>query len=553
MAETSEHQPTDIVHEFGNALEECKELYRAGGFEIAQYHPELIVEPPRQFMNRMLDLFRGLAVKIFVDVALADGTWTREEEALARELFLHVWGERLHGDQLQQALQHVEEQRFSVPWDPLLSPFERLAPLRDQVSRLQTLVLRMANLVAKVDGRISKSEIYKLQALQKDLQMRFEPIRLDEPGRHESAQESGRSAVKQIAAQADQLRSPWQRDQPAAGNLKQQAHEQNLSEALAELDGLIGLATIKQEVRSLVNYLQMQKERLKLNLPQTPISLHSVFTGNPGTGKTTVARLLGRIFGAMGILAKGHLIETDRSGLVAEYAGQTGPKTNQRIDQALDGVLFIDEAYSLVAETGDDPYGAEAVQALLKRMEDDRKRLVIILAGYPSPMEQLLATNPGFSSRFSRTIHFPDYTASELGSIFQSLCRKSAYELPLLTRVKLLLGFQCLLERRDEHFGNGRLARNIFERAIGQLANRIAGVVPLTREMLTQLLPEDIVMEGVPGAVWDNLTDERRRFRAPCPGCQQSCSLPQTFLGRTVQCQRCQRQFCVDWAEIETA
>src|SRR5262249_29738312 len=146
--------------------------------------------------------------------------------------------------------------------------------------------------------------------------------------------------------------------------------KEDLAAVLKELDGLIGLTSIKDEVKGLVNFLQMQRERNKLGLPETKITLHAVFTGNPGTGKTTVARLIGRIFGAMGILAKGHLIETDRSGLVAEYAGQTGPKTNARIDEALDGVLFIDEAYSLVAEQGDDPYGAEAVQALLKRMED---------------------------------------------------------------------------------------------------------------------------------------------------------------------------------------
>src|SRR5262249_31610405 len=148
---------------------------------------------------------------------------------------------------------------------------------------------------------------------------------------------------------------------------------------------------------------KMQQERKKFDLPHTAISLHSVFSGNPGTGKTSVARLLGHIFGAMGLLAKGHLVETDRSGLVAEYAGQTAVKTNKKIDEALDGVLFIDEAYSLVSDKkGDDAYGAEAVQTLLKRMEDDRDRLVVILAGYPKPITRLLRSNPGLSSRFSR-------------------------------------------------------------------------------------------------------------------------------------------------------
>src|SRR5262249_4579675 len=177
------------------------------------------------------------------------------------------------------------------------------------------------------------------------------------------------------------------------------------------------------------------------------------------------------------------LVETDRAGLVAQYEGQTAPRAHQKIDEALDGVLFIDEAYSLVAEDGSDRYGQEALQVLLKRMEDDRHRLIVVLAGYPRPLERLLRSNPGLSSRFSRQFTFPDYTAAELGHIFQFLCSKDRYVLPPRTRVKLLLGFQYLLDHRDEHFGNGRLARNVFERAIGRLANRIASVVPLTREL----------------------------------------------------------------------
>jgi hypothetical protein len=236
--------------------------------------------------------------------------------------------------------------------------------------------------------------------------------------------------------------------------------------------------------------------------------------------------------------------------LVAEYAGQTAPKAHKKIDEALDGVLFIDEAYSLVAESGDDPYGLEAVQVLLKRMEDNRDRLIVMLAGYPAPMDRLLKSNPGLSSRFNRMFDFPDYSAAELGSIFESLCKKNRYTISLLARVKLLLGFQHLLAHRDEHFGNGRLVRNCFERAIGRLADRIAGVAPLTREILTTLQPDDIEMEGVPAAVWKELDSPKRIFEVLCPGCRRHRRLPQKLLGHTVHCRECSHRFEAGWGEV---
>jgi len=550
MSSTSEVRSLDIDDEFRRALLECKELYRTSGFEIAQYHSELIAESPHSFMNRMLDLHRGLVIKIFVTMAEADGPWTQEELRLAADLLDHAWGERLTGEKLRDALDSIAREQTGVDWDPLLSPFERLAPLRNQVNRLQTLVMRLANLVAKVDGRISAKEVRQLEAIQANLQRRFERIPLEGPGTHEQAQATGKQATQTIAAETDRLKSKWQPESVPAVKIQRRDPNEELATVLKELDGLIGLTKIKAEVKGLVNFLQMQRERHKLNLPETKITLHSVYTGNPGTGKTTVARLLGRVFGAMGILVKGHLIETDRSGLVAEYAGQTGPKTNARITEALDGALFIDEAYSLVAETGDDPYGAEAVQALLKRMEDDRERLVVILAGYPSPMDRLLKSNPGISSRFSRRLEFPDYNPAELGMIFNTFCRKNAYELPPRTRLKLLLGFEHLLKMRDEHFGNGRLARNLFERAIGQLANRIAGVVPLTRELLTVLEPGDIVMEDVPAEIWNDLDSATRRLQVSCPGCGTAAALPHSYLCQNVRCKQCQAQFTVEWGEV---
>ncbi len=272
-----------------------------------------------------------------------------------------------------------------------------------------------------------------------------------------------------------------------------------------------------------------------------------VFKGNPGTGKTTVARIVGRIFKSLGLLRKGHLVETDRSGLVAEYAGQTGPKTNRKIDEALDGILFVDEAYSLVTPDKPDAYGAEAIQSLVKRMEDDRARLVVILAGYPDPMELLLRSNPGLSSRFNTQMLFDDYSPVDLGRIYHRLCQANAYVVPSTARAKLLLGFHWLYTCRDEHFGNGRLVRNTFENSVRRLANRVASVAPVTRELLTVLTTDDIHLEQVPDDAWQPLEDNRTRFAVTCESCGKTAHARANQLGATLKCPHCKARLMAEW------
>ena len=256
------------------------------------------------------------------------------------------------------------------------------------------------------------------------------------------------------------------------------------------LDELIGLESVKKEVETLSNFIKIQQTRAAKGLKTSAVSYHCVFTGNPGTGKTTVARILAKIYKNLGVVSKGHLVETDRAGLVAEYVGQTAVKTNKIIDSALDGVLFIDEAYSLIGG-GESDYGKEAIATLLKRMEDNRDRLIVILAGYTKNMKDFIDSNPGLQSRFNRYIEFPDYSAEELIQIFEANMKKYEYHFGNGAKEALQNYFENEVANKDANFGNGRLVRNVFEKTLERQANRLAHEVNLTTDKLSQIEIED--------------------------------------------------------------
>jgi SpoVK/Ycf46/Vps4 family AAA+-type ATPase len=222
-----------------------------------------------------------------------------------------------------------------------------------------------------------------------------------------------------------------------------------------------------------------------------PASRHLVFSGNPGTGKTTIARLVAQIYRSLGILRKGHLIETDRAGLVAGYVGQTAIKVKEVVESALGGVLFIDEAYSL-ASGGSNDFGQEAIETLLKMMEDHRDDLVLVVAGYTEKMQEFLDSNPGLRSRFNKHIHFDDYGKDQLVQIFKSFCQKADFKTSVGAEDELSAIFDALIALKDESFGNARLARNLFEMAVSKQANRIVALPQIDKEVLSLIEPADI-------------------------------------------------------------
>ncbi|MDC8004864.1 AAA family ATPase [Aureisphaera galaxeae] len=312
---------------------------------------------------------------------------------------------------------------------------------------------RIGSLIAKADGTISEEETELLKKIQDKLAHPKQKI----------------EGVKQTEINEDET----------------------LDDVMDELNELIGLDNIKKAVGELSNFLKVQKIREEKGLKNVNNSLHSVFMGPPGTGKTTVARLVSRIYRHLGYLEKGHLVETDRTGMVAGYVGQTALKVEEVVKASIDGVLFIDEAYALAKDNKKD-FGTEAIEVLLKKMEDHRKELVVIVAGYPDEMEDFIESNPGLQSRFNRYFTFDHYKPKELVAIFELFCTKNDFALNQEAKEKLEFIFDKLYEKRHKSFGNARAARNLFEKIIEYHANRIVSITPITEELLKTIVEEDI-------------------------------------------------------------
>ena len=320
----------------------------------------------------------------------------------------------------------------------------------------------------------------------------------------------------------------------------------NVAAILRELDSLVGIADVKRKIREVANVARLQQMRSAQGLPSIATSYHAVFSGNPGTGKTTVARLLGRIYKALGVLRKGHLVECDRAALVGEYVGQTAPKTNAVIDSALDGILFIDEAYALAKERED--FGREAIDTLLKRMEDNRDRLIVVVAGYPAEMERFVNSNPGLRSRFNRFVEFPDYQPHELCRILSLMCRRNGLELARDLKEKAIAYFHALHAARDVHFGNARLVRNCFETMVTAQASRLVAGPPPDAATLVRLTQEDL--EWPPGLADVLPPKAARRYRVVCPGCGAAYSWTPEMDLTDAQCLDCKVVYDASFGEV---
>jgi Holliday junction resolvasome RuvABC ATP-dependent DNA helicase subunit len=489
-----------ITHQFANYVgapevptvrvpkstsEEANKL--ADDIDSLAHDCEMLVQPELDRLKITSDsatgLFKWQFVIFAVCVCNADGRVSPEEGNLFYELFHRIKPQ--YGIRNETAIQNMYPKL--TPLRLKRSPFLDALDGNDQLkgtnygSRFRDLTLRMLNMFVSAEGVRSESKsAYVAQAEGSLVRLTTTP-----PMGHVVPHQTGVGIVGANAPVAQQKAATGE---PTPTTVKARP----LEEILTDLDGLIGLSAVKQDVRQLANYVKVLQIRQAKGFKVSDMSYHMVFYGKPGTGKTTVARLIGEIYKALGVISRGHLVEADRAKLVAAYVGQTAIKTTEVVNTALGGVLFIDEAYTLApADSRGNDYGQEAIDTLLKLMEDHRNDLVVIVAGYPDEMGRFIASNPGLQSRFNKYLSFEDYTPEELVEIFNHFCKQNDYCLTEPATETIKTFFRSAYDARDRMFGNARLARNVFEKAIESQSTRILNT-DMTSDVLTTIEACDI-------------------------------------------------------------
>lgn len=419
---------------------------------------EQLSDESKLFVSMVLMPLRQSLVKdreLLVDLFRVESLPLRKRRAV-----LAQWN--LFANELRKAARHESSQ--SLRSLAYLRAYDRQQDT-SHFDKMAALFYSFAQVLLKADGNITDQHAKRLQKIRQIIY-----------GEREAE-----------GASTDKLK-----EKKPAVKVSQAGEEESLEEIMLSVNRLIGMDKVKTQIETFVNLMKVHRERELRGLPVTEFSMHAVFYGPPGTGKTTIARYIGKVFRALGLLQSGHMVETDRSGMVAGFVGQTAIQTAEVVDQAMDGVLFIDEAYTLSPRSGGKDFGQEAIDTLLKRMEDHRDRLAVIVAGYPDEMKEFLDTNPGLKSRFNRYFYFDHYEPDELLRIFDVFIENAMFTLTSPARRELLGLLTALHRKRDKAFGNGRLVRNLFERIVEKQANRIAGITPLTDHLLCSITKHDI-------------------------------------------------------------